>query len=66
MSRHSFPIDALPVSRADAVLALIDAHFNAPEAQQHSAELNGEAIGAVYADLPAAEALTADYLWGGK
>ncbi|MOA49194.1 hypothetical protein D3C78_1720450 [compost metagenome] len=56
MSRHSFPIDALPVSRADAVLALIDA----PEAEQHLADVNSQAIGTVYADLAAA-----DYLGGG-
>lgn len=64
MNRPAFPIDALSVSvaRADAVLALLAAQFDAPDAEQQPAVVNGEAIGAVRAELAAIRALIAENL----
>lgn len=64
MNRPAFPIDALSVSvaRADAVLALLAAQFDDPDAEQQSAVVNGEAIGAVRAELAAIRALIAENL----
>ena len=62
--QHAFPIDALSVSvaRADAVLALLAAQFDDPDAEQQPAVVNGEAIGAVRAELAAIRALIAENL----
>lgn len=64
MSRPAFPIDALSVSvaRADAVLALLATQFDTPDAEQHPAEINSEAIGAVRTELAAVRALIAENL----
>lgn len=64
MNRPAFPIDALSVSvaRADAVLALLAAQFDDPDAEQQPAVVNGEAIGAVRAELAAIRALIAENL----
>lgn len=64
MSPQAFPFDALAVhiARADAVLALIATQFDDPEAHQHSAELNSEAIGAARAELASVRALIAEHL----
>lgn len=64
MNSHAFPIDALSVhiARADAVLALITTQFDDPEADQHPAEVNSEAIGAVRAELASVRALIAEQL----
>lgn len=64
MNRPAFPIDAVSVSvaRADAVLALLAAQFDDPDAEQQPAVVNGEAIGAVRAELAAIRALIAENL----
>lgn len=64
MNRPAFPIDALSVSvaRADAVLALLAAQFDDPDAEQQPAVVNSEAIGAVRAELAAIRALIAENL----
>lgn len=64
MNRPAFPIDALSVSvaRADAVLALLAAQFDDLDAEQQPAVVNGEAIGAVRAELAAIRALIAENL----
>lgn len=64
MSLQDFPIDALSLSiaRADAVLALISTQFVDPDAAQHPAEVNSDAIGAVRAELAAIRALIAEQL----
>ncbi len=64
MNRPAFPIDALSVSvaRADAVLALLAAQFDDPDAEQQPAVVNGEAIGAVRAELAAIRALVGECL----
>lgn len=62
MNRPAFPIDAVSVARADAVLALLAAQFDDPDAEQQPAVVNGEAIGAVRAELAAIRALIAENL----
>lgn len=64
MTRPAFPIDAVSVSvaRADAVLVLLAVQFDDPDAEQQPAVVNGEAIGAVRAELAAIRALIAEYL----
>ncbi|MGE6660963.1 hypothetical protein ACQKEK_09510 [Pseudomonas sp. NPDC077408] len=64
MNPHGFPIDALSISvaRADAVLLLLAAQFDAPDGGSHSAEVNSEAIGVVRAELAAIRALIAEQM----
>ena len=64
MSPQDFPIDSLSlhIARADAVLALIATQFDDPDAEQHPAEINSDAIGAVRAELAAVRALIAEQL----
>ncbi len=64
MNRPTFPIDTLSMSvaRADAVLTLLAAQFDTPDAEQHPAEINSEAISAVRAELAAVRALIAEHL----
>ncbi|WP_312172375.1 hypothetical protein [Stutzerimonas kunmingensis] len=68
MSLQDFPIDTLSLSiaRADAVLALISTQFDDPDADQHPAEVNSDAIGAVRTELAAVRALIAEQLRAGK
>lgn len=64
MNRPALPIDALSLSvaRADAILALLAAQFDTPDAELHPAEVNSEAIGAVRSELAAVRALIAESL----